>query len=574
MTRTRPRSILRCEQLERRDAPATLVGNTKVTYQDFDGDNVAVIFSKPILNAGNVDTIFGAGFVTGSNTTKQTLSMIALAPIGVAVQGVSITTSAIRSPVNGGDGFATVGHIDATGFDLGAVKIDGDLGRIRAGDATTSTSGLKGLTVLSLGRFGTNTGAPNLDTVVQGKLDFLTVKSDIKEASVEAQGGLDGRIGSVNIGGSLIGGANTNSGRIASSGPMGTVRIGGSVQGLGGQDSGEIRSASTLASVTIGGSLLGSFGNFSGRVESAGALGAVRIVGNMQGGSGANSGTVFSANTLAAVTIGGSLFGGTSDFSGRILSSGAMGTVRIAGNVVGGSASGAANLSESGFVHGKRIASITIGGSLFAGVNTTTGIFANNGAIRADDDIGVMLINGSVLGNGTNKAIISARGSATPTATTDVAIGSLRVLGRIELGNILAGFDAGGVARNADAQIGAVNIVGDWIGSNIVAGAVNLGTDNLPGGLGNNADNVNFGNVNDVKMSGMVKDDSLVSSRIASVTIGGQVMGTIGFSDHFGIVAENVGAVRIGGTLLGLAAGKSNDDFLIGLTGDLRVNEV
>jgi hypothetical protein len=574
MTRTHVRSILRCEQLERRDAPATLVGNTKVTYQDFDGDNVSVIFSKPILDAGNVDTIFGAGFVTGNNTTKQTLSMIALAPIGAVARGVSITTSAVRSPVNGGDGFATLGHIDATEIDLGAIKVDGDLGRVRAGDSTTSTTGLTGLTAHSLGRFGTNTGAPNLDTIVQGKLGFLIVKSDVKEASVATAGGLDGRIGSVSIGGSLIGGSTTNSGRIASSGAMGPVRIAGSIHGLGGQDSGEIRSASTLASVTIGGSLLGSFGNFSGRIESFGAMGTVRIVGNIQGGTGPNSGTIFSANALAVVSIGGSLVGGTSDLSGRILSSGAIGAVRIAGNVVGGSASGAANLSESGFVRGKRIASITIGGSLFAGVNMTSGIFANNGAIRADDDIGAVLIKGSVLGNGTNKAIISARGSATPTATTDVAIGSLRVLGRIELGNILAGFDAGGIARNADAQIGTVNIGGDWIGSNIVAGAVNLGTDNLPGGLGSNADNVNFGNINDVKMSGMVKDDSLVSSRIASLTIGGQVMGTIGPFDHFGIVAENVGAVRIGGTLLGLAVGKSNDDFLVGITGNLRVNEV
>jgi hypothetical protein len=574
MTRTPVRSILRCEQLERRDAPATLVGNTKVTYQDFDGDNVSVIFTKPILNAGNVDTIFGAGFVTGDNTTKQTLSIIALAPIGAVARGVSITTSAVRSPVNGGDGFATLGHVDATGIDLGMVKVDGDLGRVRAGDATTSTNGLKGLTARSLGRFGTNTGAPNLDTVVQGKLDFLNVKSDIKEASVVAQGGLDGRIGSVIVGGSLIGGAGTNSGRIASSGAMGPVRIAGSIQGLGGQDSGEIRSASTLASVTIGGSLLGSFGNFSGRIESFGAMGTVRIVGNMQGGSGPNSGTVFSANTLAAVTVGGSLVGGTGDLSGRILSSEAIGVVRIAGNVVGGSASGAANLSESGFVRGKRIASITVGGSLFAGVNTTSGIFANNGAIRADDDIGAVLIKGSVLGNGTNKAIISARGSATPTATADVAIGSLRVLGRIELGNILAGFDASGIARNADAQIGAVNIGGDWIASNIVAGAVNLGADNLPGGVGLAADNVNFGDAHDFKMTGMVKDDSLVFSRIASVTIGGQMMGTISISDHFGVVAENIGAVRIGGTLLGLAAGKSNDDFLVGLTSDLRVNEV
>ena len=572
MTRTRVRSILRCEQLERRDAPATLVSSTKMTYQDFDGDNVAVVFTKPILNAGNVDLIFGPGFVTGSNTTKQTLSTISLAPLGSTVQGVGITTSAVRSPVNGGDGFATLGQIDGTGIDLGAIKVDGDLGRVRAGDFTFSTSGLKGLTVHSLGRYGTNTGAPNLFTEILGKLNFLFVKSDVKEAEVRASAG--GGIGSVSIGGSLIGGAATNSGRIVSDGAMGPVRVVGNIHGSGGQDSGEIRTGSTLASVNIGGSLLGGPGNFSGRIESAEAMGVVRITGNVQGGTGQESGSVFTSNALAGVTIGGSLVGGASSGTGRIYSSGAMGAVQIAGNVVGGSASGTTSLSESGFIHGKRIASISLGGSLVAGVNTTSGTFANNGAIRAADDIGAVLIKGSVLGTFTNPAIISARGKATPTATADVAIGSLRVLGRVELANILAGFGANGAPLNANAQIGAVIIGGDWIASNIVAGAVNLGADNLPGGVGLAADNVNFGDAHDFKMSGMVKDDSLVFSRIASLTIGGQVMGTIGFTDHFGIVAENIGAVRIGGTLLGLAVGKSNDDFLVGITGDLRVNEV
>ena len=59
---------LRLEALEGRDAPATLVGATKVTYQDTDGDTVTVAFSKPVLNAGNVGTIFtgeGASVVFG-----------------------------------------------------------------------------------------------------------------------------------------------------------------------------------------------------------------------------------------------------------------------------------------------------------------------------------------------------------------------------------------------------------------------------------------------------------------------------------------------------------------------------
>ena len=111
------------------------------------------------------------------------------------------------------------------------MTIGGDLGRILAGDATTATSGLKGLTVQSLGRFGTSTGAPDLISVVQGKLDFLKVKSDSNGAIINVQGGADGRIGSMYLGGSLIGGAAVGSGRIFSSGDIGFVTILGNLTG-------------------------------------------------------------------------------------------------------------------------------------------------------------------------------------------------------------------------------------------------------------------------------------------------------------------------------------------------------
>src|SRR5262245_30554593 len=156
MRRTfRNRARLKLEQLEAREAPATLVNASKVTYQDIDGDNVTVVFSKPILTVGNVDSVFtfNLGGISGSNGINQLLWSINLTSLGVAASGTTVTLTAVRSSVTGGDGFATLGEIDATGIDLGAVTIDGDLGRIRAGDATSTTSGVKGLTVLSLGRF-------------------------------------------------------------------------------------------------------------------------------------------------------------------------------------------------------------------------------------------------------------------------------------------------------------------------------------------------------------------------------------------------------------------------------------
>src|SRR6476619_7398093 len=125
-------SALRLEPLESRDAPATLVSPTKLTYQDADGDNVAVIFSKPILNATNVNTVFkfDTGIVDASNATRQQLGTIDLTTMSGPATGTSITQTAARSPVNGGDGFAAVGHINAVNIDVGPVTIDGDLGRI------------------------------------------------------------------------------------------------------------------------------------------------------------------------------------------------------------------------------------------------------------------------------------------------------------------------------------------------------------------------------------------------------------------------------------------------------------
>jgi hypothetical protein len=237
--------------------------------------------------------------------------------------------------------------------------------------------------------------------------------------------------------------------------------------------------------------------------------------------------------------------------------------VRIGGDLQGGSAS-SGDLIASGYIQAQRIASLFLGGSLIAGVNSTPGSFQNNGAIRVADDIGSVTI-GNLIGNSTNPAIISARGSATPTATTDVAIGKITITGRVEFAQILAGFDLNFAAVNADAQIGPVSVAGDWIASSIAAGVV-AGGDHF------------FGDGDDSKMSGAgVKDVATVFSRITSLSIAGQVLGTpptLNNSDFFGIEAENVGALKIGGTTIPLTAGHSNDNFFLGITGDFKVHEL
>jgi hypothetical protein len=138
---------------------------------------------------------------------------------------------------------------------------------------------------------------------------------------------------------------------------------------------------------------------------------------------------------------------------------------------------------------------------------------------------------------------------------------TITIKGRVELAEILAGYNTSRTAVNANAQIGSVT-AGSWIASDLVAGCED-------GGDG-------FGNFNDVLIGGAAVGADPIA-RIASITIKGQVIGTTGgAADRFGFVAEHIVSLRVGGTVIPLLPGpNSSGDFdLIGTTGDVRVVEV
>jgi hypothetical protein len=219
-------------------------------------------------------------------------------------------------------------------------------------------------------------------------------------------------------------------------------------------------------------------------------------------------------------------------------------------------------LIGAGSIEGGRILNLTIGGSVIAGTDNTTGSFSNSGAIRTDQQLGTVTIKGSLIGNSTNPVLITAARNSAPTATSDLVIGKLTVNGRVELAKIIAGVERNGAEVNADAQIGPVTVLGDWVSSDLVAGA-NKGGDGL------------FGTGDDIKQSGGgVKDLPVTLSKIASMTIGGQVVGNIDEFKNYGFVAENIGALKIGGNTFPLITGNTNDFFLVGLVGDTRVREI
>ena len=146
-------------------------------------------------------------------------------------------------------------------------------------------------------------------------------------------------------------------------------------------------------------------------------------------------------------------------------------------------------------------------------------------------------------------------------ATTDLAMGKISIVGRVEFANILAGYDVNLSAVNGDAQIGAVSVGGDWVASNLVAGAKNAASGNT-----------NFGNGSDASIGA---GSAGIVAKIASITIAGQVFGTpksVSTTDHFGFVAQQIGAVKIGGNSIVLTAGL--DNLAVGETSDMTVHEV
>jgi hypothetical protein len=110
-----------------------------------------------------------------------------------------------------------------------------------------------------------------------------------------------------------------------------------------------------------------------------------------------------------------------------------------------------------------------------------------------------------------------------------------------------------------------VKVAGDWTASTVAAG-VDPGVDQR------------FATADDVAAK---SPPSELFSRIASITIGGQVRGTPAANDHFGFVAQEIGSLSIDGKKFPLTSGPSNDNvgsekakFELGSTGDVTVREI
>jgi hypothetical protein len=373
-----------------------------------------------------------------------------------------------------------------------------------------------------------------------------------------------GRIASIFVGRTVTGGvspdavlgaAGDSSGAVYAFGSLGSVTIVGNVGGGGGDFSGSIGAHGLIGSVTVSGDLRGSDGSSSGSInaldenssQTPGAIGKVVVGGDVVGALGVNAGSISSDGAIRSVKLGG-LLAGSEPRSGLVVAgaglfgAGNIGPVDIAAfgraEVMGANPPPPAN--------GGTVLAYGSVGSLTAGQ-----IF--NGTIHVADSLGAVTVAGDMVGG-----IVTAGGQAVFNGKSDLAIASLVVKGDVASSTIMAGYSVTGSPANGHAQIGSVQVTGDWSASDLVAGVANA-----TGNFGTSADTL------------IENSSSSVLSRIASIVIGGSVTGSADANDHFGFVARQIGSFRSGAGKLALdsTAGQVFE-LTADTTNDVTVREV
>jgi hypothetical protein len=523
-------------------SPAKLINASTVVYTDSDGDRVTVKLSQPLLTEANVNDVFrfDNGMVGGTDLSGQQLQFIDLGVLATNGLGVDVTVKR-----GGGDGLAQIGTIRSEDFDIGSVRVAGDLGGIRGGDDDLGTVGLASLKVRTYGRYGLDTQPeagggfiPQLGGEINGGIGSLTVQRDLVGPGVD----ISGSIGRVTIGGSLIG--NNGRGVISTTGPIGDVKIGQDLVGGRGGISGSISSSGVIGSVSIGGSLIGGAGASSGFILPGGEIGQIKIAHNMIGGTGGNSGVII-PDLAPSIRIGGSLIGGVGALSGRLGADGAIGPVFIAHNLIGGAS------NESGLIDGLSLSSITIGGSLVGGDGRASG------TLHSSLDIGPLKIaHDAHGGRGNESGKISSGGNLTSLAIGGSLIGdqgrydTTTQLGQVfvegDLGLVTIGKDIIGGAGVRAAELRADGTLARIIVRGSLVGGSNLNCGHIVGQA------MGFASIGGDIIGGVGSSSGEVfsNSNLDRVILGGSLIG--GVSDSGRIAAtDDVGSVKVGGDVKG-----------------------
>lgn len=213
---------------------------------------------------------------------------------------------------------------------------------------------------------------------------------------------------------------------------------------------------------------------------------------------------------------------------------------------------------------------MAVKGSLIAGENdTVTGVGILNGSLTVGgpDFVGrpIKVTVGNMLGHvgagGVEMSPVIETYTGFPSGSVVTTV-NVTVKNDMVHGRILGGYNLE-VPFMQGVSLGAVVVGGDFIASDIVAG-VSKGMDAKFG----TGDDAFF--LNPSQLIGSIPS----VTRIASIVIGGNVVGTSTVGDSFAIEAEQIGKLSIGGSVIPLTLGKSNDSLLLGRYADLRIAEI
>ena len=332
----------------------TISKNKKTaTWRDLDGDLVTLKVTKPVLTPAMFTFRYGTPIGAASKIAGQLLESFDLTSAFFTAEKTGISIKAKRKD-GLGDGQVNVGAINATGMNLGAVSVSGDLGRINAGHQVNGT-GIKSLTLRSLGDFGTTTQSAggNLVSTIKGNLGKLKIAGNVSDAALRIAGNLftDGNLGNVSIGGSLRGGDGDG---IFASGRIGKISITRDISGISPLDSVSITAAGkrlpttstmiAIAGLTVGG-LVANAEILAGYSIDGAALNPNVSIGDVKVKQ------TWTASTLAAgIARGNDGLFGTGDDKGISVAAASL-VARIASITIGGEVNGTASAGDHfGFV--------------------------------------------------------------------------------------------------------------------------------------------------------------------------------------------------------------------------------
>jgi hypothetical protein len=634
------------EPLEGRIAPATLIDASTVQYKDIGGDLVTIHFSKPLFTLGTtpedkitlnkLDDIFTFSAGTFASDIEQDVQLIDLTKVVLVnsknpANGISFTIDAETPSGGGGDGSVKIGKINAANLALGKVSVDGDLGQIDVGTASSKFA-LKSLTVDSLFANGAASQVPGtpaadaLESKIVGGIGLLQVKGDlfgfvhvidgnsIVNNSIKTTA--PGNITKVIVGGSLRGdpvvaAASDNTGSINVQGSIGSVQVSGlgddlnpkGLIGGGGKNSGSIIAGKKIGTVTVADSIVGGGELNSGAVIAGTSLTKISIGDDIKGGAGANSGSVQGAS-IKLVSVADSIFGGAGNNSGAVISSGFVSKLTVTKDIIGGGG------QSAGGVRVNDLGSAIISGSVKGGAGLDSGVVLANRDIKSiqiDQDIvgGTGIGSGGVLATSLLRSIIVKGDVQGGSVANTGFIGSQnKIASATVVGSLLGDADQSGRIFSAGSidKVSVQKLIGGAghgsgsilaatdpaIGGSIKSAFISLG---LQGGAGPSSGSImsldDIGKVTigtSQQAAGLIAGDGDFSGSIVAqgsigkqsgkpngILIFGSVTGGVGDQSALIQAGGNVGLIDIRGEVTGVDGASGEESGLIRVDGQLKL---